>query len=211
MRTSFSAPVSLDNQLELTEEGESITTAIDVNSRLEIAMNARNGNLFKALYNGDTSDYGSHPEAVQAFVDMLVFYFGDGGESLVKDVFMRSGMAFGKWSERDTIINSTISNAFKRVSERYTPSQIRHQNSRTKNKLTGTEGENSKTNKKKKPMVDYEMFSEYLKKQGYSLRYNQITHNFDFFGFDKGESVEHLAENVPTILRDKLKKLYSHV
>ena len=64
---------------------------------------------------------------------------------------------------------------------------------------------------KKKEMIDYELFSEFIEKQGYSVRYNQITHNFEFFGFDKGESVEHLAENVPTILRDKLKKLYSHV
>lgn len=211
MRIPFSSPVSLDNQLKLTEEGESTTTAIDVNSRLEIAMNASNGNLFKTLYNGDTSGYGSHSEAVQAFMDMLVFYFGDGGESLVKDVFMRSGMAFGKWSERDTIINTTIDKAFQRVSERYTPPQTRHQNGRNKKKLTGEEGANSESNKKKKPMIDYEMFSEYLENQRYSIRYNQITHNFEFFGFDKGESVEHLAENVPTILRDKLKKIYSHV
>lgn len=68
-----------------------------------------------------------------------------------------------------------------------------------------------KEEKKKKLMIDYELFSEFLEKQKYSIRYNQITHNFEFFGFDKGESVEHLAENVPTILRDKLKKLYSHV
>ena len=64
---------------------------------------------------------------------------------------------------------------------------------------------------KKKEMIDYELFSEFIEKQGYSVRYNQITHNFEFFGFDKGESAEHLAENVPTILRDKLKKLYNHV
>ncbi|MDE7137219.1 MAG: hypothetical protein K2O29_01990 [Ruminococcus sp.] len=64
---------------------------------------------------------------------------------------------------------------------------------------------------KKKPMIDFELFSEFLEKQGYSIRYNQITHNFEFFGFDKGESTEHLAENVPTILQDQLKKVYTHV
>ena len=64
---------------------------------------------------------------------------------------------------------------------------------------------------KKKEMIDYKLFSEFIEKQGYSVRYNQITHNFEFFGFDKGESAEHLAENVPTIPRDKLKKLYNHV
>ena len=64
---------------------------------------------------------------------------------------------------------------------------------------------------KKKQMIDYEMFAEFLKNQGYSIRYNQITHNFEFFGFDEGESKEHLAENVPTILYDQLKKLYTRV
>ena len=202
-------PLSVSSeQLQLTEEGE--RTEIDINSRLEIAMNASNGGLFKSLYSGDTSSYNSTSEAVQAFVDMLVFYFGDGGESLVKDVYMGSEMAVGKWAERDNIINSTISNAFKRISERYTPPHVRHQNRQSRKKLT--EGEdNSSADNKKKQMIDYELFSEFLEKQGYSIRYNQITHNFEFFGFDKSESAEHLAENVPTILQDQLKKIYTHV
>ena len=193
-------------QLQFTEKEE--ITAIDVNSRLEIAMNARNGNLFKALYNGDTSGYGSTSEAVQAFMDMLVFYFGDGGESLVREVYMGSEIAVGKWSERDTIINSTISNAFQRISERYTSPQVRHQNGSNNSKLTKGEKD---TEKKKKLIITYELFVEFIEKQGYSIRYNQITHNFEFFGFDNGESTEHLAENVPTILYDKLKLMYTHV
>ena len=64
---------------------------------------------------------------------------------------------------------------------------------------------------KKKPVLDYDLFAEFLEEQRYSIRYNQITHNFEFFGFDEGESKEHLAENVPTILQDQLKKLYSRV
>ncbi len=206
------SPVSVslaNNELKLTERREE-PTSIDVNSRLEIAMNASNGNLFSSLYTGDTSAYNSTSEAVQALADMLVFYFGDGGTELVKDVYMRSGMATGKWSERDSIINTTISNAFQRVSERYTIPSVRHQNGKRKNELT--EGEdNFSTDIKKKLMIDYELFAEFLEKQKYSIRYNQITHNFEFFGFDKNESAEHLAENVPTILRDKLKKIYSHV
>ena len=63
----------------------------------------------------------------------------------------------------------------------------------------------------KKQRIDYELFAEFLEKQGYSIRYNQITHNFEFFGFDENESKEHLAENVPTILLDQLEKIYTHV
>lgn len=205
MKKSLFSVNSTKNQLKLTE-GEKENFAIDVDNRLKIAMSAVNGNLFTALYNGDTSAYKSVSEAVQAFLDMLVFYFGDGGESLVKDVYMRSGMAAGKWAERDSIINTTLANAFQRVYERYMPPNIYQKESKL------TEGGKASTNdKNKKQMIDFEIFSEFLEKQGYSIRYNQITHNFEFFGFDKGESAEHLAENVPTILRDKLKKLYSHV
>ena len=64
---------------------------------------------------------------------------------------------------------------------------------------------------RKKQRIDYEIFAEFLKNQGYSIRYNQITHNFEFFGFDENESKEHLAENVPIILLDQLEKIYTHV
>lgn len=64
---------------------------------------------------------------------------------------------------------------------------------------------------KKKPMIDFELFSEFTQEQGYSMRYNQITHDFEFFGFDDAKSKEHLAENVPIILYDQLKKRYTRV
>lgn len=76
------------------------------------------------------------------------------------------------------------------------------------NELTSTAA--TMTNHKKQ-MIKYDIFAEFLEKQGYSIKYNQITHTFEFFGFDEGESAEHLAENVPTILQDQLKELYTHV
>jgi len=204
MKIDTPLSVSSDNQLKLIEERED-TSVIDVNKRLEIAMNANNGNLFTALYNGDTSGYNSVSEGVQAFIDMLVFYFGEGGQSLVKEVYMQSELAIGKWAERDTIIDTTINNAFKRVSERYKP------RSNTAKNIKLTEKEKSVTSKKKPPLEDYEQFEKFIESQKYSIKYNQITHNFEFFGFDKGESTEHLAENVPSILQDKLSKKYNHV
>ncbi len=199
-----SSPVSSDAQLKLTEKGEEVPQTIDITQRLNVAGNAKNGSQFTALYNGDTSAYNSPSEAVQALVDMLVFYFGEGGESLVKDVYMRSGIAKGKWAERDDIINTTISNAFKRVANRYRPSQQK------KRKLT-EERESSPKPEEKPKLNDFEQFSGYIEECGYSMRYNQITHNFEFSGFDGGESQEHLAENVPSILRDGLKKKFDSV
>ena len=63
----------------------------------------------------------------------------------------------------------------------------------------------------KRQIITYELFAEFIEKHGYSIRYNQITHNFEFFGFGENESKEHLAENVPTILQDQLKLIYTHV
>ncbi len=80
----------------------------------------------------------------------------------------------------------------------------------TSNSSSSSEPQQDNSNKKK-PVLDYDIFAEFLEEQRYSIRYNQITHNFEFFGFDEGESKEHLAENVPTILQDQLKKLYSRV
>ena len=203
MRKAISPSVSLLEQNKLTGEGEQPSGAIDVDKRLQVAMRAKNGDLFTALYNGDTSSYNSVSEGVQAFVDMLVFYFGEGGQSLVKDVYVHSGLAVGKWGERETIIDTTIENAFQRVSNRYTPPQ-----SKSKNKLTGGE---EGSPKKKPPLENYAQFEKFVEKRNYSIKYNQITHNFEFYGFDKGESLEHLAENVPSILQDELKEHYSHI
>ena len=202
MRKISAPSVNSAQQYELTG-GEGTTSPIDIDRRLQVAMRAKNGDLFTSLYNGDTSSYNSPSEAVQAFVDMLVFYFGEGGQSLVKDVYMRSGLAVGKWGERDTIIDTTIENALQRVPNRYMPPQ-----NKPTNKLTGgREGSSSK----KPPLENYAQFEKFVESRGYSIKYNQITHNFEFYGFDKGESQEHLAENVPSILQDELKEHYSHI
>lgn len=66
------------------------------------------------------------------------------------------------------------------------------------------------THKNKKPIITYELFSEYIENHGYSIKYNQISHNFDFFGFDE-KSKEHLAETVPIILHNQMKQLYQGI
>ena len=191
------------------EKAETVPTIeeIDIDSRLQVAMRAKNGDLFTALYNGNTSGYNSPSEAVQALMDMLVFYFGVGGQGLVKQVYMRSGLAVGKWAERDTIIDATIANAFQRVSNRYAPPQNRF----------ATPPQNSPQNqqrqkKRKKPSLEsYFQFENFIESKGYSIKYNEITHAFDFSGFDKRESKAHLAENVPSILEDELKMVFGNV
>lgn len=65
--------------------------------------------------------------------------------------------------------------------------------------------------KKKPDFDDFNLFDSFMLRHGYSIRYNQITHCYEFIGFGKQESPEHLAENVPTILYDQLRKEYSKV
>lgn len=67
------------------------------------------------------------------------------------------------------------------------------------------------SSKKKPDFNDFSLFNDFMLRHGYSIRYNQITHCYEFIGFGEQESPEHLAENVPTILYDQLRKEYSKV
>lgn len=201
--------VSDEGQLKLTEEER--VAPIDVHQRLQVAMQAKNGAKFSALWSGDASSYPSKSEAVQALADMLTFYFGDGGTELVKEVFLSSGLAVDKWAKRSDIINATISKAFDRVHKRYTPKNSGNLSSqsiaRAKNKNPQNRNKNFTG---KVPLEKYEQFADYLDQRGYAIRYNCISHAFEYFGFGT-ESQEHLAETVPTLLRDGLREIYSRV
>ena len=74
-----------------------------------------------------------------------------------------------------------------------------------------SEPQQNKSNTKKPDFDDFSLFDDFMLRHGYSIRYNQITHCYEFIGFGKQESPEHLAENVPTILFDQLRKEYSKV
>ena len=74
-----------------------------------------------------------------------------------------------------------------------------------------SELQQNKSSTKKPDFDDFSMFDDFMLRHGYSIRYNQITHCYEFIGFGKQESPEHLAENVPTILFDQLRKEYSKV
>lgn len=60
------------------------------------AQNARNGAVFSALWNGDTSAYGSHSEADLALCNLLAFWTGGNAERVDK-IFRSSGLMREKW------------------------------------------------------------------------------------------------------------------
>lgn len=65
------------------------------------AQNARNGAAFAALWNGDTSAYGSHSEADLALCNLLAYWTG-GNPTQLDRLFRASGLMRPKWDRRQS-------------------------------------------------------------------------------------------------------------
>ena len=93
---------------------------------LDKAMNAKNGALFTALWNGDCSGYPSHSEADQALCNLLAFWTGRDAARM-DTLFRQSGlMREKKWDRKQsgtTYGALTIQKAISYCGEVYTPSQ----------------------------------------------------------------------------------------
>lgn len=87
------------------------------------AMNARNGHIFRALWNGDTSGYPSQSEADLALCNLLA-YWTNGNAYRMDALFRQSGLyREDKWNKRhgaDTYGNMTINKALSDFTP-YTP------------------------------------------------------------------------------------------
>ncbi len=94
------------------------------NELLDIAMNAKNGRKFTALWQGDTSGYASQSEADQALCNMLAFYTGKDAIR-IDSMFRRSGLyREEKWDRNarsgEAYGEGTIRNAIEQCSDVYT-------------------------------------------------------------------------------------------
>lgn len=65
------------------------------------ARNARNGAVFAALWNGDTSAYGSHSEADLALCNLLAYWTG-GNPAQMDRLFRASGLMRPKWDRQQS-------------------------------------------------------------------------------------------------------------
>ena len=75
-----------------------VYTANDI---IDIALNAKNGNLFRSLLNGDFSMYGSQSEADLAFCNMLAFWTGCDSDKM-DAIFRSSGLMRDKWDRKQS-------------------------------------------------------------------------------------------------------------
>ena len=86
------------------------------------AHNARNGAAFAALWNGDTSGYGSHSEADMALCNALAFWTGRNAGQMDR-LFRSSGLMREKWDRRQsgsTYGALTIQEAIRTCTHTYT-------------------------------------------------------------------------------------------
>ena len=104
------------------------------------AMSAKNGHIFRALWNGDISGYPSHSEADLALCNLLA-YWTNGNAYRMDVLFRQSALYRPKWNERhgaDTYGNMTINKAlsdftpYKRTAPgAATPGAVKNNNSNT--------------------------------------------------------------------------------
>ena len=88
------------------------------------AHKARNGATFGALWNGDTSGYGSHSEADMALCNLLAFWTGCNAGQMDR-LFRSSGLMREKWDRQQsgsTYGALTIAEAIRTCSASYDPS-----------------------------------------------------------------------------------------
>ena len=127
---------------------------------------------------------------------------------------MAQNDVYGDFKDANEILvhdRQGLEKTLKMLSELAINFDIEKWKSRQSNKKIN-QSDTEQTGKKKKiPLEDYKQFEKFMNDNNYHVKYNQITHNFEFSGFDEGESTEHLAENVPQILVDGLKKQYTRV
>lgn len=93
------------------------------------ACNAKNGSLFRTLYSGDISSYGSHSEADMAFCNMLAFWTGCDADKM-DAIFRRSGLMRDKWDRKQsgsTYGIITIQKAISGCTNVYSPKQTSYE------------------------------------------------------------------------------------
>lgn len=93
-----------------------ISAIMDNQDILSVALKAKNGNKFAALYSGDWSSYGSQSEADLALCNLLAFYTKDAGQ--IDQLFRGSDLMREKW-DRDDYAERTIEAALSTVTEQY--------------------------------------------------------------------------------------------
>ena len=148
------------------------STAAELTDRelLDIAMNARNGSTFSALWNGNISNYPSHSEADQSLCNLLAFWCNKDAARMDR-LFRQSGLMRDKWDRRQsgsTYGNITIENAIAGCKDGYTPPRKAPERAQTgRNERQGSNAAVDKETPQKPPeraKTSTELFDMFLDK-----------------------------------------------
>lgn len=108
-----------------TDTGDDGDSDLSDKEVCEKAKAAENGDKFRQLWKGDTSNYPSHSEADLALCSLLAFWTG-GDRQQIDRLFRESGLHRDKWDEdrgTDTYGKRTIKKAVRGRSEFYDPEE----------------------------------------------------------------------------------------
>lgn len=111
------------DQPKVKVSAQTVTSYLSDDGIIDIALKAKNGERFRKLWSGDTSDYPSQSEADLALCSTLAFFSGGSPEQMDR-LFRRSGLYRDKWDERhgaDTYGNLTIQKAISGMTDFYRP------------------------------------------------------------------------------------------
>ena len=148
------------------------STAAELTDRelLDIAMNARNGSTFSALWNGDISNYPSHSEADQSLCNLLAFWTNKDA-ARIDSLFRQSGLMRDKWDRRQsgtTYGAITIDKAIAGCKDGYTPPRKAPESPQTgRNEQQGSNAAVDKETPQKPPeraKTSTELFDMFLDK-----------------------------------------------
>jgi len=92
------------------EQPTSQPASLDDQSLIEKAKNAKDGEKFTALWEGDITGYDSHSEADLALCSLLAFWTGRDYDA-IDSLFRQSGLLREKWTEREDYRAATITKA----------------------------------------------------------------------------------------------------
>ncbi len=96
---------------------EPANNGLSDNEIVQKALAASNGEKYRRLWAGETSDHGSHSEADLALCGMLAFWTG-GDATRIDSLFRQSGLYRKKW-DREDYRNRTIAEALSGKTEFY--------------------------------------------------------------------------------------------
>ncbi|MFB6185609.1 MAG: hypothetical protein ABEI86_01925 [Halobacteriaceae archaeon] len=113
---------------EQTISDSSRSSVLSDEQLLKKARNAKKGEKFQRLWNGDSKEYESPSEEDIALCSRLA-YWSNGDRKQIDRLFRRSNLMRSKWDEQrgeQTYGELTIENALETVNERYNPTNMQN-------------------------------------------------------------------------------------